>query len=178
MAGPEKQRTKRNQSIKANRKLGELNIGPATPIGRGSQELDPGAHDVARAIVQGVTSILPLGAIRGITGGIPKAIPYTMMKTPAARKMIENKAFVKDMMRKAHEKEASDLLQSSKFIRGTTLSPKSSPATRRLSKKKTSSTTTDFKELHRRGMAPTQGTVRRTSIYKRMLTKKSKAKNK
>jgi len=59
----------------------ELNIGPATPIGRGSQPLDPDAHRVARGIVQGVASIGPLGAVRGVTTAARIA------RTPAARKI-------------------------------------------------------------------------------------------
>jgi hypothetical protein len=44
----------------------ELNIGPATPIGRGSQPLDPRAHRVARDIVGTVASMGGLGIARGI----------------------------------------------------------------------------------------------------------------
>ena len=47
----------------------ELNIGPATPIGRGSQPLDPRAHRVARDVVGSVAS---MGAL-GIAGRIGQA---------------------------------------------------------------------------------------------------------
>jgi len=39
----------------------ELNIGPATPIGRGSQPLGPRAHRVARDVVGSVASMGALG---------------------------------------------------------------------------------------------------------------------
>ena len=40
----------------------ELNIGPATPIGRGPKPLNPRAHRVARDIVGSVASMGALGA--------------------------------------------------------------------------------------------------------------------
>jgi len=42
----------------------ELNIGPATPIGRGSQPLGPRAHRVARDVVGSVASMGALGIAR------------------------------------------------------------------------------------------------------------------
>jgi len=72
----------------------ELNIGPATPIGRGSQPLDPDAHRVARGIVQGVASIGPLGAVRGVTTAARIA------RTPAARKIRQEEAGFNEVFRR------------------------------------------------------------------------------
>jgi len=87
----------------------ELNIGPATPIGRGSQPLDPRAHDVARGVVQGVASILPLGAVRGVTTAAKIA------RTPAARKIRQENAEFNEVFRKlaeyAHKQNALKRLQ-------------------------------------------------------------------
>ena len=88
----------------------ELNIGPATPIGRGSQPLDPDAHRVARGIVQGVTSIIPL------KWAVPyRAHPLAIAQTPAARKIRQENAEFNEVFRKlaeyAHKQNALKRLQ-------------------------------------------------------------------
>jgi len=83
----------------------ELNIGPATPIGRGSQPLDPSAHRVARGVIQGVASILPLGAIRGV------ATAAKIARTPTARRNAETKALIMGLVKKDRDKRAILKLQ-------------------------------------------------------------------
>mgnify|MGYP003143092831 CR=1 FL=1 len=44
----------------------ELNIGPATPIGRGNQPLDPGAQGDAELMVELLSSVIPGAAFAGV----------------------------------------------------------------------------------------------------------------
>lgn len=44
----------------------ELNIGPATPIGRGNQPLDPGAQGDAELMMELLSSIIPGAAFAGV----------------------------------------------------------------------------------------------------------------
>jgi hypothetical protein len=44
----------------------ELNIGPATPIGRGNQPLDPGAQGDAELMMELLSSVIPGAAFAGV----------------------------------------------------------------------------------------------------------------
>ena len=64
----------------------ELNIGPATPIGRGDQPLDPSAHPTARNIFKAAITMLPFGRVIGVRD------PRLYKKAPSVLTKARNKA--------------------------------------------------------------------------------------